>query len=68
MGLFDKIKQNLVEAKQKKLEEKSPAVPAGKYPEPCALCGGNGADKKYLGQFWHKKCLRGVKKQSKKMI
>jgi reverse gyrase len=43
-------------------------MPEPKYNEDCALCGGKGTDKKYLGQFWHKKCLRGVKKQSKKML
>mgnify|MGYP001578636162 CR=1 FL=1 len=59
MGVLDKFKQSV---------EKKENISLDKYGEECALCGNKGADKKYLGQYWHTKCLRGVKKQSKKMI
>lgn len=63
MGIMDKFRQSLEEQKEKKASNES-----GKYEEECSLCGNKGADKKYLGQYWHTKCLRGIKKQSKKMI
>ncbi len=34
----------------------------------CALCQKEGADKKWMGQSWHTKCLRSAKKMAKKMI
>lgn len=40
----------------------------GKYSEPCSLCGKAPCDKKWAGQYWHKKCLRKMKKASMKMI
>ena len=61
MGVLDKFKQSIEEKKEGN-------VVSGKYEEECSLCGNKGADKKYLGQYWHTKCLRGMKKQSKKMI
>lgn len=36
--------------------------------ETCALCGGTGADRKWAGQYWHKKCFRAARKGAKKMI
>jgi len=40
-----------------------------KYPtEICALCGKKGCDKKWGGQYWHKKCLRAAKGMAKGMI
>ena len=39
----------------------------GDGPE-CAACGKPGSDKKYGGQWWHKKCLRKLKKQAKTMF
>ena len=39
----------------------------GEGPE-CAACGQPGSDKKYGGQWWHKKCLRKLKKQAKGMF
>lgn len=59
MGLFDKIKGK-EEEKQEPLE--------GKYEQICSLCSKPGTEKKWMGQFWHKKCLRQLKKGSKKMI
>jgi hypothetical protein len=40
-----------------------------KYPEEtCALCNQKGCDKKWGGQYWHKKCLRNTKSIAKGMI
>ncbi len=62
MGLLDKLK-----GKEKKKEEEEPQ-PEGKYSEACSLCGNLGTEKKWMGQFWHKKCLRTLKKSGRKMI
>jgi hypothetical protein len=65
MGFFNKFKKN--SSNEDNNKEKN--VPLGKYSnEPCALCGATGSEKKWLGQFWHKKCLRQAKKGAKKMI
>lgn len=40
----------------------------GKYNEPCGLCGKAPTDKKWAGQYFHKKCLRKMKKMAKGMI
>jgi hypothetical protein len=34
----------------------------------CALCNAPGAEKKWMGQYWHKQCLRSAKKMAKKMV
>jgi hypothetical protein len=39
-----------------------------KHNEPCALCGAGGTEKKWMGQYWHKKCLRKAKKGAKGML
>ncbi|MFH1239613.1 MAG: hypothetical protein V1672_00155 [Candidatus Diapherotrites archaeon] len=61
MGLLDRFRG-------KKEEPEEEPEPEGRFNEECALCGGTGTDKKWAGQFWHKKCLRQAKKVSKKMI
>lgn len=66
MGFFDKLKGKKEELENKKKEEE--AQPEGKYMEACSLCGGTGTEKKWMGQYWHKKCLRTLKKSSKKMV
>jgi hypothetical protein len=43
-------------------------MPDGKYEDACALCGEGKTEKKWMGQYWHKKCVRAAKKQSKKML
>ena len=60
---------------EKAVPEKKPAqqkqqipAPEGKYDETCSLCGQGGTDKKWAGQYWHKKCLRKGKKLAKGMI
>ena len=40
----------------------------GKYGEKCALCGNIGTDKKWMGQFWHKKCVRVARKQARSFV
>ncbi len=70
MGIFDTFK------KKKKLDtetnkKKVPQIDIAnsKYPEEtCAVCGQKGCDKKWGGQYWHKKCLRSVKGMAKDMI
>ncbi|PIN85717.1 MAG: hypothetical protein COV47_00675 [Candidatus Diapherotrites archaeon CG11_big_fil_rev_8_21_14_0_20_37_9] len=64
MGLLDKLTGKKEEPKKPKTEEEL----FGKYKEACAMCGGSGTDKKWAGQYWHKKCLRGAKKGAKKML
>lgn len=43
-------------------------VPEGKYEEPCALCGKAPTEKKWGGQFFHKKCFRKIKKGARGML
>jgi len=63
MGFLDSLKGKKPE------EKKEEAVqPEGKYNEPCAMCGGAGTEKKWMGQYWHHKCLRQTRKASKKML
>ncbi len=56
----------------KKKEEDIEEIEEGKdskhSDKECALCGKPGADKKWAGQYWHKKCMRQAKKAAKKMI
>ena len=62
MGLMDKFKG------KKEEKEEPKAVPQGKYDETCSLCGKPGTEKKWMGQYWHKKCLRKSKKMAKGMV
>ncbi len=43
-------------------------VPVGKYEEACSLCGKSPCDKKWGGQFFHKKCFRKIKKGARGML
>ena len=54
--------------KGKKEEPEEEPQPEGKFTEECALCGGTGTEKKWAGQFWHKKCHRQAKKFAKGMF
>lgn len=61
------------EEKKEKPEEKvkaevKPEEKAVKAYGECSYCSKPGADKKWMGQYFHKKCLRALKKMSKKMI
>jgi hypothetical protein len=59
MGMLDFFKKK-EEPKQETVNEESE--------EACALCGRTGADKKFGGQYFHKKCVRQAKKAARKMI
>ncbi len=48
--------------------ENEEKVPTGKYEEPCALCGKSPTEKKWGGQFFHKKCFRRIKKGARGML
>ncbi len=66
MGLLDSLKGKKDELeKQKEAEEEQPE---GKYNNACSLCGGAGTEKKWMGQYWHHKCLRQTRKSSRKMV
>jgi hypothetical protein len=56
MGLF---------GKKEEVEEEQIV---GKYPDACSLCGKGPTDKKWGGQYFHKKCYRKLKKMGKGMI
>ena len=49
-------------------EAESDSESAGKYDEPCALCGKTPTDKHWAGQYFHKKCFRKMKKGARGMI
>lgn len=49
-------------------KEENEEVLEGKYEEPCALCGKAPTDKKWGGQFFHKKCFRKIKKGARGML
>jgi len=62
---------NLFKKKEKKETKKEYQIDLvnSKYPdETCALCSQKGCDKKWGGQYWHKKCLRSTKGMAKGMI
>ncbi|PIU02674.1 MAG: hypothetical protein COT55_02290 [Candidatus Diapherotrites archaeon CG09_land_8_20_14_0_10_32_12] len=42
--------------------------PQQKDLEVCALCNQGNPETKWMGQYWHKNCLRKAKKMAKKMI
>ena len=67
MGLFDVFKgkkENVEEDTKAGKENKN----EGRFSEECAACGGTATDKKWMGQYWHKKCLRKIRKSTKGMI
>jgi len=59
---------NLFGKKEEKEPEEQSSEPEGKYPEPCSLCGKAPTDKKWGGQFFHKKCFRKLKKGARGML
>jgi hypothetical protein len=40
----------------------------GKYENECAVCGGTPTDKKWAGQYFHKKCMRKLRKGAGQLI
>ena len=65
MGFLDSLKGKKPDAKK---EEPVEEQPPGKYSQECALCGNPGTERKWMGQYWHKKCIRVAKKGARKMI
>ncbi|MEK6959046.1 MAG: hypothetical protein AABW59_03320 [archaeon] len=53
---------------QKNESETDAAGGEGKYNVPCALCNKAPCDKHWAGQYFHKKCLRKIRKGAKGMI
>jgi len=75
MGLFDAFKKkeetpadSAGQKKPKEKQEKEEDEPQGKYDETCSACGKAGTEKKWMGQYWHKKCLRSSRRAAKGMI
>ncbi len=67
MGLLDRVLGKKEEPKVG--DSKKISLPVeGKYDNECSLCGEKGTEKKWAGQYWHKKCLRKGKKMAKGMI
>jgi hypothetical protein len=60
MGLFGKKDDNNSESNDE--------IGQGKYNEQCSVCGKAPTDKKWGGQYFHKKCFRRLKKMGKGMI
>jgi len=53
---------------EKKAENSKAESAEGKYYEKCVVCGEGNTEKKWAGQYWHKKCLRRGKKIAKGML
>ena len=68
MGFLDSLKGKKEELDAKRKNADGDSAPEGRYSQACAVCGGSGTEKKWMGQHWHKKCLRQMKKAGKKMI
>ena len=65
MGFKDFMKKLVPKVGEKANEEEENEIVET---HTCALCQKEGADTKWMGQWWHKKCLRTAKKMAKKMI
>lgn len=69
MGIFNAFKKKDKEEKEKTKPTPQIDLQNSKYPnETCAVCNQLGCDKKWGGQYWHKKCLRSVKGMAKDMV
>ncbi len=66
MGILDKLKGALFSEKSEKEGEE--AIEIAGDEKICAFCEKPGADKKFAGQYWHKKCLRKARKAAKGMF
>ncbi len=67
MGILDRLFGKKEEKETESKEEDSDSE-QGKYSEECSLCGATGTEKKWMGKYWHKKCIRVAKKGARKMI
>ena len=69
MDLFGKKEEKKEESTSTENEEDSGSdSKEGKYGEPCSLCGKAPTDKKWGGQFFHRKCFRKLKRGAKGML
>ena len=59
---------NVFKKKEDEVKETESDEPEGKYQEACSLCGKTPCDKKWGGQFFHKKCFRKIKKGARGML
>ena len=53
---------------KKKEESPKEEPPAPEDGPICSVCGQPGADRKFAGQWFHKKCLRNMRRQAKGMM
>lgn len=61
---------NLFKKKKTKedIKDKSIDLVNSRFPdETCALCSYKGCEKKWGGQYWHKKCLKTMKSTAKSL-
>lgn len=68
MGLFGNKSEEEKASDEKENEGSDSGAGAGKYPEPCSLCNKAPTDKKWGGQYFHKKCFRKLRKGAKGML
>lgn len=69
MGFLDFLgKKDAKKEDDQKASKKAETETEGGFNEACALCGKGSTDKKWAGQYWHKKCLRSSRKMAKGMI
>jgi len=69
MGLLDGLMGKKKDPEQEPQIAEVQEQPVGKYADQeCSFCGKLAPDKKWMGQYFHKKCLRSLKKGAKKML
>jgi len=71
MGLFDALKkkpETLGAEPKAESQVKGEETVEAKFNEPCALCGKQPTEVKWMGQYWHLKCKRQGKKIAKRMM
>ena len=70
MGLIGNILGKSESAESQNAKEKPVENQGGegKYDEPCSLCGASHTEKKWAGKYFHRKCLRKMKKAAKGML
>lgn len=73
MDIFKKkpAEENANDVKDETISEKEENTAENSAPVSdviCSACNQPGADKKFAGQHWHKKCLRKMRKMAKGMF
>lgn len=71
MGIVDAFKK-IVSGEEKPKDEKNQEAeihPDERYlKEICSLCNAGNVETKWAGKFWHKKCLRRLRKMGKGFV